>query len=46
MNTTMSTATTGAAIKNVDPSGTGMNGPNAEVVTLKLEWNIPTSNTL
>ncbi len=40
VNTTRSmaaTATTGAAIKNVDPGGTGMKGSKAEVVTLKLE---------
>ncbi len=47
MNTAMSTAptaTTPAAIKKL--ISLGMNESNVEVVTLKLEWNIPTKSTL
>jgi hypothetical protein len=41
---TAATATTPAAIKKL--VSLGMKESNVEVVTLKLEWNIPTSSTL
>jgi hypothetical protein len=50
VRTTMSTAataTTPVPITTSDSAATPkMNGPNAEVVTLKLEWNSPTNSTL